>query len=84
MADLMKPEELEIGMSFRLTGDACNQEERENTHVYLVTNKDDACKMGAHIIVKDESGEEQEMRILPWVKVIKVLDSATLVRIKVA
>jgi hypothetical protein len=76
MSDLMKPEELEIGMRFRLTGDACNEAERENQHTYLVTNKDSACKLGAHLIVADEAGAEEEIRILPWVKVIKVLETA--------
>ncbi len=69
---IMKPEDLRIGMRFRLTGDACNSEERDNKHIYEVTNHDSACKLGAHLIVKDETGKEQEMRIMPWVSVLRI------------
>jgi len=69
---VVKPESLEIGAHFRLTGDACNSEERDNKHIYEVTNQNLDCKLGAHLIVKDETGIEQEMRIMPWVPVIRI------------
>jgi hypothetical protein len=70
----LKPETLEIGMKFRLTGDACNEEERNDNHIYEVINKDEVCRLGAHVIVKNEEGKEQEMRIMPWVPLHEVIN----------
>ena len=70
---IVKPESLKIGMRFRLTGDACNPQERDNKHIYEVTNENTACKLGAHLIVRDETtGTEHEMQIMPWVPVIRI------------
>ena len=70
----IKPEELDIGMRFCLTGDAENPQERDMAnHVYRVTNVDTAYKHGAHLIIEDvATGMETETVILPWVPVILV------------
>lgn len=68
------PKDLDIGMRFRLTGDAESPEERAMAnHIYRVTNVDTACKLGAHLIIENvETGEETETLIMPWVPVILV------------
>lgn len=71
---VIKPKELDIGMRFRLTGDAENPEERAMAgRVYEVTNVDVSCKLGAHLIIQDvETGKETDSWIMPWVPVILV------------
>lgn len=69
---LVKPETLEIGDKFRLTGIACDEAERNDTSIYEVVNKNVACTLGAHIITKNSDGVEQEQHLMPWVKVYKV------------
>lgn len=69
---VIKPEELDIGMRFRLTGDAENADERNDKHIYTVINKDLNCKLGAHLIVEDETGREREISIMPWVPLLHI------------
>jgi hypothetical protein len=70
----IKPEELDIGMQFRLTGDAETAQERDMAnHVFKVTNVDTAYRPGAHLIIENvKTGEETETVILPWVPVILI------------
>lgn len=70
----IEPKDLDIGMQFRLTGDAETPEERDMAnHVFEVTNVDTACKLGAHLIIKNVgTGEETETLIMPWVPVILI------------
>lgn len=72
METLVKPEELDIGDKFRLTGEACDPAEREDKDTYEVINKDLGCTLGAHLIVRGSDGASHETRIMPWVKVYKV------------
>lgn len=68
------PKDLNIGMQFRLTGDAETPQERDMAnHVFRVTNVNTACKLGAHLIIENvETGEESETFIMPWVPVILI------------
>lgn len=70
----IKPEELDIGMRFRLTGDACSAQERDMAnHIFKVTNVDTAYTHGAHLIIVNEAtGAETETVILPWVPVLLI------------
>jgi hypothetical protein len=70
----IKPRELDIGMKFRLTGEAENPDERDmENHVYEVTNLDMASKFAAHLIIKDvETGVETDTLLMPWVPVILI------------
>ena len=69
---LVPPDTLAIGDKYRLTGAACTKAEREDKSTYEVVNKDTACVLGAHLIVKGDDGVEREVRIMPWVKVYKI------------
>jgi hypothetical protein len=69
---LIKPEDLKVGMRFRLTGEADDPAERNNKHIYEVFNINTACTQGAHLMVQDETGGEQEIMIPPWVKVLRI------------
>lgn len=69
---ILKPEALTIGTKFRFVRDACNEDERNDHNLYEVVNINDACRIGVHVVVKNESGEMQEMQIMPWVKLIGV------------
>jgi hypothetical protein len=77
METLISPEKLDIGMTFRLTGDACNPAETANDKIYTVTNKDMAHEFGAHLLVKAEGDEDEtEIFVLPWVKVFHITEDA--------
>lgn len=77
METLISPEKLDIGMTFRLTGDACNAAEASNDKIYTVTNKDLAHEFGAHLLVTAEGEtEETEIFVLPWVKVFHITEDA--------
>lgn len=70
----IKPEELDIGMRFRLTGDAETAQERDMAnHIFKVTNVDTAYSPGAHLIIENEkTGAETETVIMPWVPVLLI------------
>lgn len=63
----IKPEELDIGMRFRLTGDACSAQERDMAnHIFKVTNVDTAYRPGAHLIIVNEaSGHGLDVHVCP-------------------
>ena len=77
MEKRIKPEEIKMWMTIKMTGEACSEEERNDTSIYKVVNLNKACKSGAHIIVETEDGTRSEMRIAPWVPVILVADAPT-------
>ena len=70
---IVKPEVLnKTGVRFRLTGEASNSAECDDKHIYEVINWSTTCTLGVHLMVKNEEGLEQEMKIMPWVPVILI------------
>lgn len=69
---VIKPEELRPGMSFCLIGDDYTVAERKDQNVYEVTSRDMSYRCGAHVMVRDQTGLEREMKISPFAQVWKL------------
>lgn len=70
---LVGPNELRVGVKYRLTGDACNARERDDKRVFTVLGRClDDHGGGAHLWVKASDGETLEVEIAPWVQVLLI------------